>query len=91
MLINRGWGLIQIKMKECNLCHKEIKEKKERYVHVEDWNCKRLTRDIWCHLLCFNKAMNRDLTELERTAQDMLKRAKPIFDKIAPQVEEYRI
>jgi hypothetical protein len=76
---------------KCNLCYKEIKTKKERYVNVRDFNKEKLEREIWCHLACFNKAMNRELTELEKQAKDMLGRAGVIFNKIAPQVEEYEL
>jgi hypothetical protein len=64
----------------CNLCKKEIITKKERYVHVEDWNKEIIIKDIWCHLSCFNKAMNRDLTETEKKAKEMLDKASRVLD-----------
>ena len=75
----------------CHLCKKEINTKKEKYVHVEDWNCEKMTIEMWTHYLCFKKAMNRDLTEIEKQAQEMLKRAGSIFNQIAPQQEDYFI
>jgi len=76
----------------CNLCNKSINEKKDRYVAVQDWSGKKQIREFWCHLSCFNKAMNRDLTALEKQAKDMLDRARPIFDQLLPKadkMEEY--
>ncbi len=76
---------------ECNLCKKEIKIKEERYTHVEDWNKEKKVGEFWCHLACFRKAMNRDLTELESQAKKMLTQAGNIFNRIAPQTEEFQI
>ena len=60
-------------------CQKEIIEKKERYTHVEDWKCGNFVSDGWFHNACFNKAMNRDLTALEKQAQAMLNQAGKIM------------
>ena len=76
---------------ECNLCKKEINTKRERYTHVEDWNMERKVNDFWCHVACFQKAMNRDLTELESQAKKMLSQAGSIFNRIAQQTEEFQI
>jgi len=76
---------------ECNLCKKEINTEKERYTHVEDWNKEKRTTEVWCHSSCFRKAMNRDLTELELKAKQMLSQAGKIFNKISPQMEEFEI
>lgn len=78
-------------MKVCNLCLKGIDTKKERYTHIEDWIEGKMIKDVWCHLTCFTKAMNKDLTHLERQAQEMLQRALPILDRFAPQEEVYEI
>lgn len=67
-------------MKPCHFCKKEINTKKEKYVHVEDWDKEIMIKEIWCHLNCFNKAMNRDLTALEKQAQAMLKKAGSILN-----------
>ena len=75
----------------CRFCNKEIKTKKEKYVHVEDWNKEKMIKDLWSHLVCFNKAMNRDLTELEKMAQVMLKKAQPILAGLNPSQEEYEL
>ncbi len=80
-------------MKICHFCKKEINTMEEKYVHVEDWNKEKLIEEIWCHYLCFKKAMNRDLTALEKQAQGMLKKAGSIFNSDAlkemfPQKEE---
>lgn len=66
----------------CALCKKEIDTKKERYTHVENWNKEKMESDMWCHVVCFKKAMNRELTALEKTAQSMLKKAASIYDKL---------
>jgi len=65
---------------KCNLCQREINTKKERYVHIEDWEKNKLIKDVWCHNQCFNKAMNKNLTELEKQAKVMLNRAEGIFN-----------
>jgi len=78
----------------CNLCGKEIRTKKERYTHVEDYDKEKIIGEMWCHLVCFRKAMNRDLTELEQNAKNMLQQAGNIFSKISPELninEEYII
>lgn len=71
---------LQVKM-ECNLCHGEINTKKEKYVCVQDWEKQKMKREMWMHLECFKKAMNRELTEIQKQAQDMLKRCGGIMDK----------
>ena len=80
-------------MKICHFCKEEINTKEEKYVHVEDWNKENLIKEIWAHLNCFKKAMNRDLTALEKQAQGMLKKAGSIFNsdnfqEMFPQKEE---
>jgi len=78
----------------CKACTKEIKTKKERYVHIEDFNCEQLTNQSWWHLKCFTKAMNRDLTILEKQAAAMLNKASVIFNKLPDELkadEEYII
>ena len=69
----------------------EIEIKTERYVHVEDWKANELLKNIWCHQNCFNKAMNRDLTQLEKQAQSMLSRAGNMLNQIMPQEEVVKI
>jgi len=76
---------------ECSLCGKEIKTKKEKYTHVEDWEREKKLKEFWCHISCFNKAMNRELTELEANAKQMLMKAGGILNRIAPQMEEYTL
>lgn len=75
----------------CDLCQKEINTKEERYTHVEDWEKEKRIKEMWVHVVCFRKAMNRNLTELERQAKEMLSRAGSVFNKIAPLEEEYSI
>jgi hypothetical protein len=67
---------------KCNLCKKEIIVDKEKYVHVEDYDSANLMNEIWCHCSCFNKAMNRELTQMEQEATEMLERIKPMFNKL---------
>lgn len=76
---------------ECELCKKEIETSKERYTCVEDWNKEEKINTFWCHLVCFQKSMNRDLTVLEKQAKGMLAQAGKIFNRIAPQTEEFQI
>lgn len=64
----------------CNLCKKEINTKKEKYVHVEDFVKEKKLKEIWCHLQCFNKAMNRELTDIEKKAKKMLEQASRIYE-----------
>ena len=80
----------------CHFCKEEINVKKEKYVHVEDWEKKKIISEIWCHLKCFRKAMNRDLTILEKQAKTMLQKAGNIlnseqFKEAFPQQEEFVI
>ena len=81
--------------KICSLCGGEIETKKERYTHVEDYDKGKFIGEIWCHIICFKKSMNREMTELERKAENMLQVAGKIFNKIAPELEmtgeEYEI
>lgn len=69
-------------MKKCGLCHKGINTRKERYVHVEDWERENLVKDIWCHLVCFNQGMNRELTDMEKQAKEALEKIKPVLNEI---------
>lgn len=75
----------------CNLCLKEIDNKKEKYVHVEDWNKDEIESEIWCHLACFNKSMNRELTEMEIQAKMMLRKTGELMNRIMPMQEVYEI
>ncbi len=70
-----------MKQKICNLCHREIDTKKERYVCVQDWAMQKKIKQIWCHLACFNQGMNKELTEVQKQAQEMLARCGGIMDR----------
>jgi len=81
---------------ECALCKNEIETKKEKYVHVEDYDKEEKIKEIWCHVVCFNKAMNRDLTQMEKQAQMLLSKANNIFEsdmfkEMFPDQETYQI
>lgn len=79
-----------MKAKICNLCHREIDTKKERYVCVQDWDREKKIKQLWMHLACFNQAMNKQLTETQRQAQEMLARCGGILDRFyGKQKEEF--
>ncbi len=69
-------------MKICEGCGKKIIEKKERFTHIEDWAFAKIVGNSWWHLNCFKKAMNRDITDLEKQAGVMLQRAGAIYDNL---------
>lgn len=73
---------------KCKRCNQEIDRKKERYVHVEDYNGEFLEGDSWWHLKCFIRAMNRDLTNLEKQAGTMLEQAKKVYTNLFDQDSE---
>ena len=80
--------------KICKVCGMKINEPKERYVHLEDWAFGNFEKDCWWHLQCFKKAMNRDLTLLERQASEMLSKAGDVFNNLpeeftTPKEKEY--
>lgn len=75
-------------MKNCNLCKNLINTKLERYIHVEDWNKEVKYNEMWCHLSCFNKSMNRELTQLEKDAKEVLRRGLPILQNFTGKKEE---
>lgn len=80
----------------CKLCNQEINVKEDKYVHVEDYDKQKLLVEGWFHLQCFKKAMNRELTDMEKKAKAMLGKAGNIFNseqfkEIFPQQEEYVI
>ena len=77
-----------MKQKICNLCQREIDTKKERYVCVQDWNMEKKIKQLWSHLACFNQAMNKELTQTQRQAQDMLARCGGILDRFYGKKEE---
>jgi len=74
----------------CDLCKKEIETKREKYTHVEDWDCEKKVSEFWVHVGCFRKAMNKDLTLLEKQAKGYLEKAGVILNKMIPG-EEYII
>jgi len=75
-------------MKICKKCNQEIDTKKERYTHIEDWNCEKMEGDSWWHLKCFGEAMNRELTQLEKQAKFMLGKAGTIFNNLPKEMLE---
>jgi len=80
--------------KICRACKRIIYEDKERYTHVENWGFGNCESDAWFHLDCFNKAMNKELTALEKQAQLMLNKASGIFNMLPEEMkpkEEYEI
>lgn len=64
----------------CGLCRNEIFVEEDKYIHVEDWEKEKMKKTMWCHFNCFKKAMNKDLTQLQKQAQEMLSRAGGIFN-----------
>jgi len=71
----------------CNLCKKPINILKDKYTHVEDWECRRKLSEFWCHVECFRKSMNRDLTALEKRAATMLNLAGGIFENLPEEIK----
>ena len=70
----------------CMGCKKEIDIEKEKYAYHSDWNtCHKLEVESWWHIKCFKKAMNRDLTSLEKAAQVMLKKANQVYQHLPPE------
>ena len=67
---------------ECNLCKKKIHVKTERYTHIEDWIKEKKTSEIWCHETCFAKAMNRQLSEMEKEAKQLLNMSKQLLGRL---------
>lgn len=74
----------------CFLCKLKINPKKDRYVHIQDYNKGKKESDRWCHLQCFNKGMNRDLNDMEKRANNLLSMAEGIFGKLGAK-EVYEI
>lgn len=72
----------------CDLCHKPIETKKERYTCVQDWDKGNIKKVMWMHLACFGEAMNKELTEVQKQAQDMLKRCGNIMDRFYGKEQE---
>lgn len=77
-----------MKPKICNLCQREINTKKERYVCVQDWAMEKKIKQIWMHLACFNESMNKELTETQKQAREMLARCGGILDRFYGKKEE---
>ena len=82
-------------MKEiiCAGCKQIIETKKEKYTHIEDLDCEYKTGESWWHLNCFKKAMNRELTQLEKVAQQMLNKAGVLYNNLPSEFtqEKYEI
>ena len=64
----------------CKLCKEELDTSKDKCTHIEDWDNNKKITDVWVHIQCFKKGMNRDLTALEKQAQEMLGKAGRIFN-----------
>ena len=74
--------------KICRRCAGRIDEKRERYTHVEDWNKGKMEGDSWWHVECFKKAMNRDLTALEKHASMMLGKAGTLYQNLPDEFKQ---
>lgn len=77
-------------MKICYGCKKEINEKFEKYTHVEDWGYGNIEGESWWHSNCFGKAMNRELTELEKQAITMMQKAGNIYDNLPEEFKKQK-
>ena len=71
-----------MKKKICLRCKLPIDEKKDRYVHLEDFFVGEKINESWLHIECFKKSMNRDLKELELQAKTILDRTGNMFDRL---------
>ena len=77
---------------KCELCKNDINERTDKYTHVEDWECEKKLKDIWCHYECFKKAMNKDLKAMQETAKKIIIKAGGILNNMLPrQKEEFRL
>lgn len=78
-------------MVNCFLCKMKINVRKDRYVHIQDYNKGKKESDKWCHLSCFNKGMKpRELNDMEKRANNLLSMAEGIFGKLGAK-EVYEI
>lgn len=75
-------GEEKMKLDNCFLCKKKINVLKDKYVHIQDFNKLKLETDKWCHHQCFKKAINRELTDMEKQAQALLNQAQGVFNKL---------
>ena len=78
-------------LKICKLCKNPINENEDRYVHVEDFDKGKFQAEMWAHLPCFNKSMNRELTDLEKQAKVMLNRASKLMSWLPQPTEQFEI
>lgn len=74
-------------MKVCRVCNCEIIEKREKYVHIEDYDCGEMKGDSWWHLNCFKKAMNREPTKLEKQAGFLLNKIGNIYQNLPEELK----
>jgi len=81
---------MEIKMNEiiCSACNNIIYLNKDEFEHLESWKGKDMKMESWWHKKCFKKAMNRDLTQLEKTAQIMLQKAGSIFNNLPQELTQ---
>lgn len=71
----------------CKLCNKPINPKKDKYNHVEDFDGEEKVDEMWCHRKCFNKAMNKELTDLHKMAKGMLMQAGGIMENLPDELK----
>jgi hypothetical protein len=49
-------------------------------------------KQLWMHLVCFNQAMNKELTDVQKQAQEMLARCGGIMDRFyGKEVKAYEV
>ena len=72
----------------CAGCGAVINTNLEKYTHIEDFSCKKLEGESWWHVGCLGKAMNRDLTQLEKAAAMLVGKAIPIYDKLERELND---
>lgn len=67
---------------ECGLCKNMIHTRKEKYVHIEDYEKEKKQKELWCHLTCFNKGMNRELSDIEKRSERLLSMAEGMMSSM---------
>lgn len=78
----------------CGLCKQSIK-KNQKYIHLEDWLNDKRESELWAHYECYMKGFNRNLTEAEKKAMELIDRARPMLNNLLnqtqtkPPVQEY--
>ncbi len=75
-------------MKVCIICNRKIKERKEKWVRLTDFDGKKQIGETYYHLICWKDRFKKTQERIQQETQKMLKPAFGMLGKVMKMIKQ---